>query len=67
MATIIITFVSSSRDSSSSSSTGGNIIIIIISSSSIDNISVILTISTTVFELFVLSFVLHQYTPPLLF
>ena len=50
---IIITIISSSSSSNSTSRTIIIIIIIIISSSSINKISVSLTISTSIFELFI--------------
>ena len=62
--TIIATFIIGSN---SSKSTSSSIIIIIISSRSINKISVLLTISTAIFGLFMFPLVLPQYTPPLFF
>ena len=63
--TIIANFIIGSNSSKSTSSS--IIIIIIISSRSINKISVLLTISTAIFGLFMLPLVLPQYTPPLFF
>ena len=58
-------FISGSSNSSSSSSTS-SIIIIIIIGSSIDNISELIVVSTSIFEHFISVLLLvHQCTPPL--
>ena len=65
--TTITTYNSSSNNSSGSSSTSSNFtIVIIISSTSINNISVLLTISLLFLSFHMFPVVLHQYTPPLL-
>ena len=66
---MIITFTITFIGSSSSSNISSNIIItiIIIIISSIKKVSVLLTIPTSIFELFMFSVVLQQNTPPLFF
>ena len=67
--TIIITFVSGSSRSSSSSSTINSIviIIIIIDSSSINDISELISASTSIFEPLMFPIILHQCTALLFF